>query len=122
MSLEVVDLAQALARIDEPWHPHIAGRLNGQEVRLAKLEGAFVWHAHAEADELFLVIEGRLELQLRGRTLVVDPGQFVIVPRGVEHRPVAPEGCQVLLFEPAGVVNTGDAPEGELTREVLPEV
>jgi mannose-6-phosphate isomerase-like protein (cupin superfamily) len=117
-----VDLAAALAKIDAHWQPHVAAELNGQEVRLAKLLGEFAWHAHEREDELYLVLEGRLELRLRERTIELGPGQLFVVPRGVEHQPFAAEECSVLLFEPAATVNTGDADDarriepGELKR------
>lgn len=104
-----VDLHAALAKIDAHWTPHVAAELNGQEVRLAKLLGEFAWHAHEREDELFLVLEGRLELRLRERTVELGPGQLFVVPRGVEHQPFAAEECSVLLFEPASTVNTGGA-------------
>jgi len=104
-----VSLERAFASFDAPWQPRIVGALNGQEVKLAKLLGEFVWHHHAEADELFLVLQGRLRMEFRERTVILDPGEMLIVPRGVEHRPVAEEEVQVLLFEPAGTINTGDA-------------
>ncbi len=108
-TVDKVDLAAALASFDGHWEPRIVGALNGQEVKVAKLLGEFVWHSHADADELFMVLKGRLRMELRGRTIILDPGQLFVVPRGVEHRPVAPEEVHVLLFEPAGTVNTGDA-------------
>lgn len=119
-SLRVVDLTAALASFDDHWSPRVVGALNGQEVKVAKLEGPFVWHHHTEADELFLVVAGTLRMELRDtpagdverdpphRQLVVGPGQFVIVPRGVEHRPVADREVHLVLFEPAGTLNTGN--------------
>ncbi|MEZ4367438.1 MAG: cupin domain-containing protein [Kofleriaceae bacterium] len=109
----------AFAAIDEPWSPRIAAELNGQHVKVARLLGEFVWHAHADADELFLVRSGRLTIEFRDGTVQLGPGELVVVPRGVEHRPVALEACEVLLFEPAGTVNTGDV-EDPRTRRVLP--
>lgn len=109
--MERIDLAEKLARLDAPWTPKIVAELNGQEVKVAWLEGAFVWHAHPEADELFLVLEGRLRMELRDGAVELGPGQMLVVPRGVEHRPVAEEGARVLLFEPAGTRNTGDVTE-----------
>jgi len=103
-----VNLAAALARFSDHWHPRIVGELNGQHVKLAKLLGEFVWHRHEEEDELFLVLQGTLELQRRDGALTLGPGEFCIVPAGVEHRPVAREEVHVLLFEPAGTLNTGD--------------
>jgi mannose-6-phosphate isomerase-like protein (cupin superfamily) len=112
-----------LASFSECWSPKIVASLNGQEVKLARLSGAFVWHKHDEADELFYVLEGRLRMEFRDgpageRSVVMGVGDMLVVPRGVEHRPVAEvEPCAVMLFEPAGVVNTGDAERGELTNE-----
>ncbi|MCA9661914.1 MAG: cupin domain-containing protein [Myxococcales bacterium] len=108
-ALNKVDLAAALATFDAPWEPRIVAALNGQEVKVVKLRGAFVWHRHADADELFLVLRGSMRMELRGRTIALGEGEMFVVPRGVEHRPVADEEAHVLLFEPAGTVNTGDA-------------
>jgi len=104
-----VNLRESLARIREPWSPRIIGALNGQHVKLARLKGAFAWHSHADADELFLVLSGTLRMELRDRVVEMEPGELFIVPRGVEHRPVAPGETEVLLFEPEGTLNTGDA-------------
>ncbi len=104
-----IDLGAALASCTGHWKPRIVGALNGQEVKVAKLLGEFVWHRHDDTDELFLVMHGRLRIELHERTIVLDPGQAVIVPRGVEHRPIADEEVHVLLFETAGTINTGDA-------------
>jgi len=105
---EKVDLRQKLSLFDERWSPRVVAELNGQEVKLVKLEGEFVWHSHAEEDELFLVLGGTLRMELRDRTIELAPGQLLVVPRGVEHRPVAEGEVHVLLFEPAGTLNTGD--------------
>jgi len=106
--MEKVNLADKLSRFSEHWSPRIVGELNGQQVKLAKLEGEFVWHHHESEDELFLVLQGRLVIELRDREIVLDPGEFFIVPQGVEHRPVASEEVHVLLFEPASTRNTGN--------------
>jgi mannose-6-phosphate isomerase-like protein (cupin superfamily) len=106
--LQKVVLADAFARIGAPWQPHIVAELNGQHVKLARLVGAFVWHHHAEEDELFLVVSGRLRMELRDRTVELGPGELLVVPRGVEHRPVADSEVTLLLFEPAGTLNTGN--------------
>ena len=106
--MKKVNLAEKLARIDEPWSPKIVAALNGQEVKLVKLRGEFVWHHHEREDELFLVLKGRLRMELRDRTLVLGPGELVVVPRGVEHRPCADEEVELLLFEPADTLNTGN--------------
>lgn len=107
--MDVVDLAERLARFATHWDPKIVAELNGQHVKLAKLLGPFVWHRHEAEDELFLVLRGTLAMEFRDRTLTLREGQLVVVPRGVEHRPVAEEEVHVLLFEPAGTLNTGDA-------------
>lgn len=107
-NVERIDLSEKLSRFDERWSPRIVAELNGQHVKLAKLEGEFVWHSHAEEDELFLVLKGKLTIELRDGVVVLAPGQMVVVPRGVEHRPVADGEVHVLLFEPAGTLNTGD--------------
>lgn len=119
--MDVVNLAGNLASFSDHWHPRIVGELNGQHVRLAKLLGEFVWHHHEEEDELFLVVKGTLRMRLRDRELVVREGEFLIVPRGVEHQPVADEEVHVLLFEPAGTLNTGNVRD-ERTREHLERV
>ena len=109
MTPDRVVLAEKLAQFNEHWSPKIVGELNGQHVKLVKFKGDFVWHHHECEDELFLVIDGSFEMQFRDRSVVVREGEFIIVPRGVEHRPVAAEEVSVLLFEPAGTVNTGNA-------------
>lgn len=113
--MEKVALTDAFESIDEAWDPRLAGELNGQAVKLARTEGEFVWHRHETADELFLVTSGRLRIELRGEAdVTLTDGEFVIVPRGTEHRPVAEPEAEILLFEPTGTVNTGDA-ESERT-------
>ena len=107
-AVEPVRLADKLEQITETWTPRIVGELNGQHVKLAKLEGEFVWHHHENEDELFLVIDGELTMELRDRSLVLRPGEMCIVPRGTEHRPVCRVPTAVLLFEPAGTLNTGN--------------
>ncbi len=113
-----VNLADAFDRFEERWSPRIVGELNGQHVKLAKLEGPFVWHRHENEDELFLVVKGRLVIELRDGAVTLDAGEFVVIPRGVEHRPVAEEEVHLLLFEPAGTLNTGDI-ENERTVRTL---
>jgi len=120
--MEKVNLASAFASIDERWDPHLAGEPNGQAVKLAKAEGEFVWHSHADADELFLVTDGRLRIEFRDRDdVTLEAGELLVVPRGTERRPVAEPEANILLFEPAGTRNTGDV-ENELTREELERV
>ena len=110
-----VRIASELDQLDQPWRPRVIARLNGQEVKLAKLEGEFVWHHHADEDELFLVVEGSLVIELRDGAIELEAGELAVIPRGVEHRPVAAEGASVLLFEPAGVRNTGNVVDDRLT-------
>lgn len=106
--MEKVNLGQKLARIADHWNPRIVGELNGQQVKLVKLLGEFDWHHHADEDELFLVLQGRLRIELRDGAVELEPGELAIVPRGVEHRPVAEAEAHVLLFEPATTRNTGN--------------
>ena len=105
----VIDLKTKLDSFDDRWSPKIIAALNGQEVKVVKLEGAFEWHSHQEEDELFLVIEGGFTMQFRDHSVDLMEGQMIVVPHGVEHRPVAEKTCCVLLFEPSGLINTGDS-------------
>lgn len=109
MTHSVVDLSEKLALVTKHWTPGIVAELNGQHVKLVKLLGEFVWHSHEHEDEMFLVLEGSLRMEFRDRSVNVERGQFIVVPRGVEHRPVSERGCSVMLFEPASTVNTGTA-------------
>ena len=113
--MPVVDIAQKLSLFSEAWSPKVVARLNDYEVKVAKLKGEFVWHSHPETDELFLVIEGSLTIQLRDHDVTLSPGQLYVVPRGVEHCPIAEGDVSVMLIEPSGVVNTGDATPGDQT-------
>ncbi len=106
--IEKVAIHEKLAQFDEAWSPKIVGELNGQHVKVVKLRGEFVWHHHEHEDELFLVVKGRFRMDFRDREVWLEEGEFLIVPRGVEHRPVADEEAHVLLFEPASTVNTGN--------------
>ena len=105
--MKPINLRAAFARIDTPWQPRIAGEVNDMHVKLAKLRGEFVWHHHDAEDELFLVVTGRLLMRFRDRDVWIEPGEFLIVPHGVEHCPVAPDECEVVLFERKGTLNTG---------------
>jgi mannose-6-phosphate isomerase-like protein (cupin superfamily) len=113
-----VNLAQAFARFREQWCPHVAGEVNDCQVKLTKLQGEFVWHHHDEEDELFLVVRGRLTMQLRTGDVVIDPGEFLVVPHGVEHCPKADEECWVLLLEPKTTLNTGNVVNERTRREL----
>ena len=104
-----INLAERLSRFDETWAPKIVGRYNGNEVRLVKTEGEWVWHKHDETDELFLILEGEFEMAFRDHVVTFGPGEMLIVPRGVEHRPAARKGLvKLLLIDPEGTPNTGD--------------
>ena len=110
-----VDLVKAFSGFTDHWRPRIAAQLNGQDLRLVKVQGLFPWHSHVDADEMFLVWKGRFRVEFRDRIVTLDPGQFIVVPRGVEHRTGADEEAEVLIFEPSEVVNTGDAPVSDYT-------
>lgn len=103
-----VNLREKLGTFSAHWQPKIVGALNGQYVKVVKFKGEFVWHHHAEEDELFLVLHGRLAMHLRDQVIDLEEGEFYVVPRGVEHKPVAEQECHVLLFEPATTLNTGN--------------
>ena len=105
----VRNLDAALAAVDQPWQPHRLVSVNDYDVKVVKLLGEFVWHSHPETDELFLVTKGNLTIRLRDRDVTIGPGELLVVPKGIEHMPVAEEECEVLLIEPAGTPNTGDA-------------
>ena len=107
--MQKVNLVEKLALFSDHWSPKVVGELNGQQVKLVKFQGPFVWHHHGGEDELFLVVMGRFRMEFRDRHVWLEEGEFLIVPRGVEHRPVAEEEAHVLLFEPASTLNTGDA-------------
>jgi mannose-6-phosphate isomerase-like protein (cupin superfamily) len=118
LSLDKVNIEEKLALFDEHWKPKIAGELNGQYVKLVKFIGEFVWHHHDEEDELFLVVKGRFRMEFRDRSVLVEEGEFIVVPRGVEHRPVADEEAHVLLFEPASTLNTGNVRDERTVAEL----
>lgn len=116
MNHEAINFADKLSRFSEQWSPKIVARMNDYHFKLVKIEGEFVWHSHAETDEVFLVIEGEMAIELRDGRVMLRAGEMYVVPRGVEHRPVAERECCLLLVEPAGTRNTGDA-GGEMTAE-----
>jgi mannose-6-phosphate isomerase-like protein (cupin superfamily) len=119
--MDKVNLSDKLARIAAHWQPKIVGELNGQQVKLVKFKGPFVWHSHEHEDELFLVVRGHFRMELRDGDIELREGEFLIVPRGVEHRPVADEEVDVLLFEPASTLNTGNV-RNERTLERLERI
>jgi mannose-6-phosphate isomerase-like protein (cupin superfamily) len=116
--MEKVILAEKFALFTDHWNPRVVGELNGQQVKLVKFKGEFVWHHHEKEDEMFLVVRGRFRMEFRDRQVWLEAGEFIIVPHGVEHRPVADEEVEVLLFEPVTTLNTGDI-QNERTRATL---
>jgi mannose-6-phosphate isomerase-like protein (cupin superfamily) len=114
---DTIDLAQKLAKLDETWSPGIVAQMNDLKIVVVKVKGEFVWHKHDDTDDFFLVLEGRLTIQLRDRDVVLEPGQLYVVPRGVEHCPRAEDETHVLLIEPMGTPNTGDAGGGRTAQE-----
>ncbi|GAC1336664.1 MAG: cupin domain-containing protein [Isosphaeraceae bacterium] len=119
--MDKVNLREKFALFNDNWSPKVVGELNGQHVKLVKFDGEFVFHKHDREDELFLVVKGRFRMEFRDRQVWLEEGEFLIVPRGVEHRPVAEEEVHVLLFEPSGTLNTGDARD-DRTVDVLERI
>jgi mannose-6-phosphate isomerase-like protein (cupin superfamily) len=124
--MQKINLQQKLSLINDHWNPRIAGELNGQYIKLVKFKGPFTWHHHETEDELFMVVHGRFRMDYRDesnsyQSIWIEPGEMIIVPRGVEHCPVAEEECEVLLFEPASTLNTGNT-ENEFTRKTLDQI
>lgn len=106
--MDKVNIKDKFSQFNEHWQPKIVGELNGQYVKLAKLKGEFVWHQHESEDEMFMVITGQLLIKLRDRDVILNAGEFFIIPRGIEHIPIAEEEVEIMLFEPKSVINTGD--------------
>lgn len=106
--LQKVNLAEAFASFADTWSPRVGGDINDFQIKLVKLEGEFIWHLHEKEDELFLVVSGRLLMKLRDQDILLDPGEYIIVPKGVEHCPVALPACNVILLEPRATLNTGN--------------
>lgn len=117
--MQKVNLQEKLSRFSDYFNPRIVGELNGQQVKLAKFKGEFVFHKHEHEDEMFLVLEGAFDMVFRDKTVSINQGEFIIVPRGVEHCPVAKDEVSIMLFEPTGTLNTGDAEHSKLTRKDL---
>lgn len=113
-----VNLDQAFAGFSDHWSPRIAADLNGQQVKLAKFKGEFVWHSHEHEDEMFLVHKGSFTMEFRDKRVELKAGEFLVVPRGVEHRPVAQDEVEVILFEPAATLNTGTATDSRTVRDL----
>ena len=119
--MEVINIKDKFRLFDEQWSPKIIGQLNGQDVKLAKLEGEFVWHDHKDEDELFYVVKGHLIIEFRDKTVALDEGDMIVVPRGVEHKPIAKKEVWVLLFEPSDIKHTGDVIH-EYTKEKFDKI
>jgi mannose-6-phosphate isomerase-like protein (cupin superfamily) len=115
MTIDVINLTQKFSLIDQHWDPKIIAQLNDYHLKIAKIQGEFVWHSHPETDEVFFVVEGSLTIHLRNGDLNLEHGELCVIPQGVEHKPAAESECQILLVEPAGTINTGDA-GGERTK------
>ncbi len=120
-TIKKLNIASAFDRIPEAWSPHIAGRVNNQEVRLAKINGAFEWHHHDGVDEAFFVVKGGFTMRFRDRDIAMGEGDFLVVPAGVEHMPVAEEECWIMMIEDAGTLNTGENASARTKRD-LPEL
>ena len=118
VDMDKVNIAQKFSQVHEYWKPHIAAELNGQQLKLSKLKGEFVFHHHDHEDELFLVVKGRFRMEFLDHQVWVEEGEFIVVPRGVEHKPAADEECWLMLFEPAGTLNTGNVVNERTHREL----
>ncbi|MEL6414598.1 MAG: cupin domain-containing protein [Pseudomonadota bacterium] len=117
-----VNLSEKFGKFSDHWQPRLAGRVNDMDVRLVKIQGDFDWHAHADEDEMFVVVKGEMRMAFRDRVETVKAGEFIIVPRGTEHRPGADEECEIMLIEPSSVVNTGDGEATDRTVTAMEEV
>lgn len=119
--MEKVNISEKLSSFNDYWNPRIVGELNGQHIKIVKFKGEFVWHKHDGEDEMFMVVKGKFRIEFRDKTIELNQGEFIIVPRGVEHKPVADEEVEVMLFEPNTTLNTGNT-RGELTRDTLEKI
>ena len=122
MQIDKINIQEKLDSFNDYWNPRIAGRLNGQLIKLVKFKGEFVRHKHDNEDEMFLVLHGSFNMELRDKTLTISTGDFIIIPKGTEHRPVAESEVHVMLFEPDTTLNTGDAIDSGLTKHELQEI
>lgn len=119
--MKVINIKEKFSLFKDQWSPKIIGQLNGQDVKLAKIEGEFVWHDHTNEDELFYIVKGSLQIELRDRIITLSEGEMLIIPKGVEHKPIAKEEVWVLLFEPSNIKHTGDV-QHELTKETFEKI
>ena len=122
MAISKVNIAQKMSLFNEHWRPKLVGEVDNYQIKLVKFQGEFVWHSHEDVDELFLVIDGSFTMQLRDGNIQVNQGEFIVIPAGVEHCPLAENEVQVMLFEKAGTVNTGDAETSEKTAQELERI
>ncbi len=120
--MEKINIAEKLSTFNDYFNPRIAGELNGQQVKLVKFQGEFIWHHHENEDELFYVVKGSFDMHMRDKIITVNEGEFLIMPRGIEHKPVAKEEVEIMLFEPATTLNTGNIAGSDLTRNELEKV
>ncbi len=120
--MEKVNLSEKLSQFTDYFNPRIAGELNGQHIKLVKFKGEFIWHHHDNEDELFYVVKGSFDMHLRDKVIRVNAGEFLIMPKGVEHKPVAKEEVEIMLFEPATTLNTGNITDSDLTRTELSKI
>jgi mannose-6-phosphate isomerase-like protein (cupin superfamily) len=121
MEIEKVNITEKLSLFSDYWNPRIVGELNHQHVKLVKLNGEFIWHKHDDEDEMFLVINGNFRMELRDKTIYMQPGEFIIIPKGIEHKPISEGESHIMLFEPASTLNTGNV-TSERTKEVLQKI
>ena len=119
--MEKINVSEKLSLFDDYWNPRVAGELNGQQVKLVKFKGPFTWHHHDHEDELFYVVKGSFNMEFQDKTITINEGEFIIVPKGIEHRPNAKEEVHILLFEPASTLNTGNV-ENEFTKKDLKKI
>jgi mannose-6-phosphate isomerase-like protein (cupin superfamily) len=122
MEINKVNIAEKLNLFKDHWNPRIVGELNGQHIKLAKFQGEFVWHKHDNEDEMFLVLEGSFNMELRDKIIEINKGDFIIIPKGIEHKPSAKKEVQIMLFEPATTLNTGNVLNSDLTKKNLEKI
>jgi len=122
MTAAKINLAEKLAKFSDHWNPRVVGTYNGNDLRVVKVDGEFVWHSHADTDELFLVLSGELTMLFRDRSEVLKPGELIVVPRGTEHKPTAVGECHLLVIDAEGTANTGEVKDTNLTRAVLERI
>jgi mannose-6-phosphate isomerase-like protein (cupin superfamily) len=116
--MQAINLAAKLSTFSEHWQPRVVGQFNGHDLMVVKVKGEFIWHSHDDTDDFFLVLDGRISIQMRAATVTLGPGEMFVVPRGIEHRPVAEAEAHILLIEPKGTPNTGNAATAAVRREI----